>query len=156
MKGRIVVYIIKLNRMKKIMMLIFLVCTGVSFSQTKEQVDQRLIENKGNEIYDILTHKKDYYKFLLWELDNGYEIVSSSSITNQDVLSISSIVDQSNNQFSILEINDSQTFNFMKYNFNREKDSDVYYDLGNGTVLKFTALKVMWKAFGDSGLNNKQ
>jgi len=138
------------------MMLIFLAYAGISFSQTKEQIDQRLIENNGSEIYSILTHRKDYYKFLLWELDNGYEIVNANSVSSQNSLSISSIVDKANNSFTISDLTNLETFNFMKYNFNREKESNVYYDLGNGKFLKFTALKVMWKAFDDSGLNTKQ
>lgn len=138
------------------MMLIFLAIAGTSFSQTKEQVDQRLIDNNGNEIYTIISTRKDYYKFLLWELDNAYEIVNSNSVSNQNVLSVSNITDNTNTQFSVLDLNNLQTFNFIKYNFTRQKDSDVYYDLGNGSFLKFTALKVMWKAFDDSGLNTKQ
>lgn len=138
------------------MMLVFLFYAGISFSQTKEEVDQRLIENKGDEIYSILTYRKDYYKFLLWELDNAYEVVSASSVSGQNILSISTIVDKNNVQFSALDLANVQTFNFIKYNFNREKENDVYYDLGNGSILKFTGLRVMWKAFNDSGLNNKQ
>lgn len=138
------------------MMLVFLFYAGISFSQTKEEVDQRLIENKGDEIYSILTYRKDYYKFLLWELDNAYEVVSTSSVSGQNILSISTIVDKNNVQFSALDLANVQTFNFIKYNFNREKENDVYYDLGNGSILKFTGLRVMWKAFNDSGLNNKQ
>lgn len=129
---------------------------GVSFSQTKEEVDQRLVVNHGNEIYSILIHRKDYYKFLVWELDNAFEVVSSNSISSQNILPISNIVDKSDNEFSSSELDNLETFNFIKYNFNREKESDVYYDLGNGELLKFTALKIMWKAFDDSGLNNKQ
>jgi len=142
--------------MKKIMMLIFLACSGISFGQTKEEVDQRLVENKGDEIYTILSYRKDYYKFLLWELDNAYEIVSSSSVSDQNILPISTIVDKSNNQFLISDLDNSQTFNFIKYNFIREKNNDVYYDLGNGSVLKFTGLLVLWEGFRNSGLNNKQ
>jgi hypothetical protein len=142
--------------MKKIMMLIFLAIAGTSFSQTKEQVDQRLIENNGSEIYTIMTYRKDYYKFLLWELDNAYEIVNSNSVTNQTILPIANINDGENNQFTLASLDNLQTFNFIKYNFTREKENDVYYDLGNGNLLKFTGLKVMWKAFDDSGLNTKQ
>lgn len=142
--------------MKKIMMLILLAFAGTSFSQTKEQVDQRLIDNNGDEVFDFLIYRKDYYKFLLWELDNGYEIVNSSSVSNHSVLPISNIVDNGGDQFLISDLNNLEAFNFIKYNFIREKESDIYYDLGNGNLLKFTALKVMWKAFDDSGLNNKQ
>ena len=142
--------------MKKILLFVFLAFAGISFGQTKTQVDQRLIDNQGDEIYNILTNRKDYYKFLLWELDNAYQVVSSNGINPQNVLSISSIQDTDGNIFDATKVNDATTFNFIKYNFIRQKTNDVYYDLGNGTLLKFTALKVMWQQFDDSGLNTKQ
>jgi hypothetical protein len=141
--------------MKKILMFVLLACTSVSYSQTKDQVDQRLIENKGSEIYTILTNRKEYYKFLVWELANGYEVVNSNTVSGQTILSISTIVDGNNVSFTTTEVNNASTFNFVKFNFVRQKNNDVYYDLGNGTLLKFKALIPMWKAFDDSGLNNK-
>lgn len=129
---------------------------GLSFSQTKADVDARLIENHGDEIYNILKYRKDYYKFLLWELDNSYEILNLSEVSGQSILPIQDIKDKNNIPFnpSVLEVISS--FNFKKYNFVRLKEQDVYYDLGNGKVLKFKALKPMWQEFDATGLNTKE
>jgi len=124
-------------------------------SQTKTEVDQRLIDNHGDEIYQILEYRKDYYKFLLWELDNAYEIVSISTLNNPVLNSINSIVDDNGNAFNVVNIDNPETLNFIKYNFIRQKELDIYYDLGDGRAIKFTALKVMWQQFRDSGLNTK-
>ncbi len=142
--------------MKKILLLTLLVFAGFSYGQTKENVDQRLVENHGQEIYEILIYRKDYYKFLLWELDNAYEIVTTSSIPNPVLLSISSIEDSNGNSFDSSIIDNPESFNFLKYNFVRQKEQDVFYDLGDGRAIKFTGLKVMWQQFDATGQNTKQ
>lgn len=141
--------------MRKLFLLIILMISSVVISQTKAEVDQRLIDNHGNDIYEILEFRKDYYKFLLWELDNAYEIVAISSLSNPALNSINNIVDSNGNAFSVINIDNPETLNFIKYNFVRQKELDVYYDLGDGRAIKFTALKVMWQQFRDSGLNTK-
>lgn len=141
--------------MRKLLLLTFLVFAGISYGQTKDQVDQRLIENHGEEIYQILQYRKDYYKFLLFELDNGYEIVNVSDVVNPMLLSVDDIQTLSGESFSASMVDNATTFNFMKYNFIRQKEHNVYYDLGDGRAIKFTALKVLWQQFDDSGLNTK-
>lgn len=141
--------------MRKLLLFTFLVFAGISYGQTKDQVDQRLIENHGDNIYPILNYRKDYYKFLLYELDNGYEIVNISDLASPLLLSINNIQTSTGDAFNVSEVDESTTFNFMKYNFVRQKEHNVYYDLGDGRAIKFTALKVLWKQFDDSGLNTK-
>lgn len=141
--------------MKKIFLLVFLAFSGVTMAQSKIEVDSRLIENHGDEIYQILEYRKDYYKFLLWELDNAYEIVAITSLSNPALIDISTVVDKDGNHFNVNEVDNPETLNFMKYNFVRHKEYDVYYDLGDGRAIKFTALLVMWQQFRDSGLNTK-
>lgn len=136
-------------------MVAFLVLTGLAFGQTKEEVDHRLIENHGDDIYRILTSRKDYYKFLYFELTNAYEIVELSDLDNPQLLSVEGIQTKSGEAFDVNEVNDPATFNFIKYNFEREKHNEVYYDLGNGKVLKFKSLMDVAQAFRDSGQNNK-
>ena len=141
--------------MRKLLLFAFLVVAGISYAQTKDQVDQRLIENHGQDIYPILQYRKDYYKFLLFELDNGYEIVNISDLTSPMLLSVDNIETANGESFNISEVDESTTFNFMKFNFVRQKEHNVYYDLGDGRAIKFTALKVLWQQFDDSGLNTK-
>lgn len=123
---------------------------GISFSQTKDEVDNRLIENQGTEIYNILQYQKDYYKFLLWELDNGYHIINKSDVLGENLLPISNIVDKNGLTFNPDEVNNPDTFNFIKYNFVRQKEVNAYYDLGNGKVLALTSLSGVWEEFRKS------
>jgi len=123
---------------------------GISFSQTKDEVDARLIENQGTEIYNILQYQKDYYKFLLWELDHAYQIINKSDVLGENLLPISNIVDKNGLTFNPDEVNNPDTFNFIKYNFVRQKEVNVYYDLGNGKVLALTSLSGVWEEFRKS------
>jgi hypothetical protein len=141
--------------MKKLLMFTFLATAGFTHGQTKNQVDQRLVENHGQEIYQILEYRKDYYKFLLFELDNAYEIVNISDLVSPMLLSVDNIQSVTGESFNIASVDESITFNFIRYNFIRQKEQNVYYDLGNGRAIKFTALKVLWQQFDDSGLNTK-
>jgi len=141
--------------MKTILLLTMFMLVGSVFGQTKENVDSRLIENHGTEIYEILTYRKDYYKFLAWELEHAYEIISVGQLDNAILKSINTIQTVEGISFSTIEVDSPESFNFLKYNFERSKEHDVYYDLGDGRAIKFTALKVMWAQFDNSGLNNK-
>jgi hypothetical protein len=142
--------------MKFFLIAISFLFVGISFSQTKDEVDPRLIENQGTEIYNILKYRKDYYKFLLWELDNAYQVINTSDALGQNILPVSNIVDKNGVSFNPNEVNNPQTFNFIKYNFVRQKEQNVYYNLGNGKVLMFKALKSMWQEFDATGLNTKE
>ncbi len=141
--------------MKLFLLAIAFLFLSHGYSQTKADVDARLIENHGDEIYNILKYRKDYYNFLLWELDNAYEIVNLTEVQGQNLLPITNITDKNGIAFNPVEINNLETFNFIKYNFVRQKEQKVYYDLGNGKVLVFKALKPMWKEFDQTGLNTK-
>lgn len=136
--------------MKSTLITLAVLFTTLLSAQTKNEVDSRLIENHGDEIYSILQYRKDYYKFLLFELDNGYEIVEMSQVQGVQLVSLSDYPD-----FNIDEVQDLSTFNFMKYHFARGKETHTYINLGNGSVLKIIAEKELWQAFRDSGLNNK-
>ena len=92
---------------------------------------------------------------MLWELDNAYEIVNLTEVQGQNLLPITNITDKNGIAFNPVEINNLETFNFIKYNFVRQKEQKVYYNLGNGKVLVFKALKPMWKEFDQTGLNTK-
>jgi len=123
---------------------------GMSYSQTKPKVDTRLIENHGNEIYNIYEKQKSYYDFLLWELDHGYKIIEKDKI-NETLLPINNIKSSKGDLFNSSDLlNSPKSFNFYNYNFVRKKNSPTYYDLGNGKVLMFTSLTNVWVEFRNS------
>jgi hypothetical protein len=141
--------------MKKILIIALLVFTGVAFGQSKAEVDQRLVENHGDDIYRILSSRKDYYKFLMFELNSAYEIVELNDLNNPTLFSVEGVQTKSGELFSPSDLINPSSFNFMKYNFERQKDIEVLYDLGNGKVLRFKSLMQVAQEFRDSGLNTK-
>lgn len=136
--------------MKKILLFALLAFVGVSYGQTNVNIDQRLITNHGENIYRIYEKQSSYYDFLLWELDNGYEVVELSNVEKIKVLSIDGVQNSNGDVFTINILSYPNLFNFIDYNFVREKHQDVYYDLGEGKYIRFTSLTDIWMDFSES------
>jgi len=139
----------KIQNMKRVVIVIFLMYVGVSFSQTIENVDQRLVNNHGESINRIYEKQKKYYDFLVWELNNGYKIIELSILESKklNIASASDVVDVNGDVFNIDELNTPDLFNFVEFTFEREKETDVYYDLGNGTAIMFYSVSSVWNKY---------
>jgi len=127
---------------------ILLFCT-VSYGQDIN-IDSRLKDNLGDRIESIYHKQNSYYNFLKWELDYGYQIIDLKPGESHTLLSISEIVSNNNVKFSSSDLENKNNFNFFKYNFIRQKNESVYYDLGNGKILKFTSLTAVWDEYKKS------
>ena len=67
--------------MKNVLILAgFLISTTISFSQ---EIDSRILKNKGKEAEKIYEYNKNAYNYLLFELDHSYEIVSRNTLTKE-------------------------------------------------------------------------
>lgn len=141
--------------MKTIILMTFLFFTGIIMSQNLTDVDQRLVDNHGDNIYRIYEKQFAYYQFLVWELDNGYEIVDKNTVQEENILTISNIKSTEGVLFHPSELlSNPKTFNFIKYNFVRQKNVKVYYDLGNDKVMVFSSLSGVWDEFRNRNNNN--
>jgi len=131
------------------MILIFLAYVGTSFSQTNGQIDQRLKTNHGESINRIFEKQKSYYDFLVWELNKGYEIVDMTTLDLNvvDVRSVQNISNSNGETFKLELLEMPKVFNFIDFNFKREKQTEVYYDLENGTVIMFYSLRSVWNNY---------
>jgi len=143
--------------MKKTFLILTLVITNLIFSQSKTDFDPRIVENKGEQVTHIYQNQQDYYQFLLFELDNGYQVVSKNTLAKEqrkELKSIKGIQSKSGEKFTVNQLENPATFNFMKYNFIREKDNHTYYDLNNGNVLVIFSQMHIKREFLKTGLQN--
>jgi hypothetical protein len=136
--------------MKKLLLFAILIFTGIANGQSKVSIDQRLIKNQGDNIYQIHEKQKSYYDFLLWEIDNGYEIVELEDTEKVKIISVDGVVNSNGDVFTLNTLSYPNLFNFIDYSFIREKNQDVYYDLGNGKFIKFTSLTDIWTDYAAS------
>jgi hypothetical protein len=135
--------------MKTILFLFFTLTLNLGFSQ---EIDQRLVVNKGNEINETFKHKRNAYNFYLYELDSSYYTVNITTITKEEKKLLRKDI-----QFSpelIKKINTSE-FNFAQLGIQLLKDKRQYFKLDKETVLVFYTLPEVSKKFTKSPLYTK-
>lgn len=134
--------------MRLVLIILAVLFTTLLSAQTKNEVDSRLLENHGDEIYSIYERQLDYYNFLVWELNHGFEIKKKSEIEG-DLLPINNIISSKGEAFKIENILTSnlKIFNFLDYNFIRKKNELVYYDLGDNKILVIKSITQVWNEF---------
>ena len=135
--------------MKTSLFLFFSLTLNLGFSQ---EIDQRLVVNKGNEINETFKHKRNAYNFYLYELDSSYYTANIKSLTKDEKKLLRKDV-----QFSpelIKKINTSE-FNFAQLGIQLLKDKRQYFKVDKETVLVFYTLPEVSKKFTKSPLYTK-
>ena len=66
------------------------------------------------------------------------------------IIGIEGIQNSNGDVFTVNILGYPNLFNFIDYNFVREKNQDVYYDLGDGKYIKFTSLTDIWTDYSAS------
>jgi len=136
--------------MKNVVFVICLVLSSVSYSQNPDVIDVRLKYNFGERITNIHENQKTYYDFLVWELNYGFEIVEINKFENTQFLKIDDIETKSGQKFNSNLLENKKQFNFLAFNFVRQKNEPVFYDLEDGRAIKFTSLTDVWVEYRKS------
>lgn len=135
--------------MKTSLIFLFVVTFNFGFSQ---EIDQRLLLNKGNEINETYKHKRNAYNFYLYELDSSYYTINIKSLSKEEKKLLRKDI-----QFSpemIKKLNTSE-FNFVQLGIQLLKDKRQYFKVDKETVLVFYTLPEVSKKFTKSPLYTK-
>lgn len=135
--------------MKISLFLFFVLTMNLGFSQ---EIDQRLVVNKGNEINETFKHKRNAYNFYLYELDSSYYTVNIKTLTKEEKKLLRKDIQFSPDQ--IKKINTSE-FNFPQLGIQLLKDKRQYFKVDKETVLVFYTLPEVSKKFTKSPLYTK-
>lgn len=127
----------------------FLISATISFSQ---EIDSRILKNKGKEAEKIYEYNKNSYYYLLFELDHSYEIVSRNSLSKeQRKLIKKDILFTDSDKLNI----GTSNFNFYDFGIKLSKSERQYIQLDKERVLVFYAIPEITKAFTTSPSNTK-
>lgn len=136
--------------MKKLLILAgFLISTSVSFSQ---EIDQRILKNKGKEAEKMYEYNKNSYNYLLFELDHSYEIVSKKSLTKEQRNAIKKDIHLTEADIANMG---TSNFNFYDLGIKLSKSERQYVQIDKERVLVFYAIPEITKAFTASPSNTK-
>ncbi|WP_300665109.1 hypothetical protein [Fluviicola sp.] len=136
--------------MKNVLILAgFLISTTISFSQ---DIDSRILKNKGKEAEKVYEYNKNAYNYLLFELDHSYEIVSRNTLTKEQRKLIRTDIRLADSDKSNLG---TSGFNFYDLGIKLSKTERQYVQVDKDRVLVFFAIPEVTKAFTTSPLNTK-
>lgn len=136
--------------MKKLIILVgFLISALISFCQ---EIDPRILKNKGKEAEKLYEYNKNSYNYLLFELDNSYEIVSKKSLSNEQLSAIKSDIHLTETEIAKLG---TTNFNFYDLGIKLSKSDRQYVQIDKKRVLVFYAIPEVTKAFTASPSNTK-
>jgi hypothetical protein len=127
----------------------FLISATFSFSQ---EIDSRILKNKGKEAEKIYEYNKNSYYYLLFELDHSYELVSKNALSREQRNSIKKdIVFTDSDKMNI----GTPNFNFYDFGIKLSKSERQYIQLDKERVLVFYTIPEITKAFTTSPSNTK-
>lgn len=136
--------------MKKLLIVTgFLISTTFSFSQ---EIDSRILKNRGKEAEKMYVYNKNSYNYLLFELDHSYEVVSRKTLSKE--LQNAVRTDISFTDSDKANIGTSQ-FNFYDFGIRLSKSERQYVQIDKQKVLVFYAIPEITGAFTTSPLNTK-
>lgn len=136
--------------LKKLVILTgFLISLSVSFSQ---EIDSRILKNKGKEAEKIYQYNKNSYNYLLFELDHSYEVVPKKSLSKEQRNLIKKDVHLTASDVATIG---TSNFNFYDLGIKLSKSERQYIQIDKKNVLIFYAIPEVTKAFTASPQNTK-
>jgi hypothetical protein len=122
--------------MKNTLLCLFLLVFSLTKAQDLQKYDARLLKNHGDTIMTIYSKNHNYYNFLIFELDFGYEIKLKADLGASNFISISQF---KNSEGISLKKSDLQkgTFNFKEWGIVLKQNEPLLIDLDENHVLYF-------------------
>lgn len=128
----------------------FILLSCAAFSQ--EEIDQRLVVNKGKQAEDAFKFNRNSYNYYLFELDSAYQVVKLKDLTKEEKgVLIKNIVFSPE---AIATIGTS-SFNYYQLGIRPNKETRQYFKIDSENVLVIFKISEITKAFSTSPLYSK-
>ncbi len=135
--------------MKKLVILALTLSTLQCYAQN---VDQRLITNKGEAVNKAYTYNKNAYNYMLFELDSSYVVMNKTQLTKEEK---KKVVKSHSIPSSVESTIGTTAFNLFSYGIQISKTERQYFELSDKTILVVYSTPEISKAFKTSSLNTK-
>ncbi len=145
-----------MSKIKNILTTAAFFLLGVTaFSQ--EKIDQRVVKNKGAKAEEAFRHNRNSYNYFIFELDNSYEVKSTSELTKEEKAKVQSAENFKNGEGTALskDLIVQGVFNFYDFGIRLQKTERVYIALDKKTVLVFYSIPELSQLFKQSPGNTK-
>lgn len=136
--------------LKKLVILTgFLISASFSFSQ---EIDSRILKNRGREAEKMYVYNKNSYNYLLFELDHSYEMVSMKKLSKEQRDAVKKDISFTDSDKAVIG---TPQFNFYDFGIKLSKSERQYIQIDKQKVLVFYAIPEITGAFTTSPFNTK-
>ena len=132
--------------------LVILVLSFSTFQCIAQDIDQRLIANKGEAANKAYTYNKNSYNYMLFELDSSYVVLKKSDLTKEEKAKVTKEHSIPANAESTIG---TSSFNLFSYGIRISKTERQYFELSDKTILVVLSTPEVSRAFKTSSLNTK-
>jgi len=122
--------------------------TGI-FSQ---EIDSRLVKNRGKQAEEAFKYNKNGYNYFLYELDSSYTVKNMSDLNSDEVKLIDKNIQISKKEAQVIGTNQ---FNFYALGIKLNNQTRQYFKIDGNRVLVFFKISEITEAFFKSPLNTK-
>lgn len=129
---------------------VFTSVSCVSFSQ--EEIDQRLIENKGKQAEDAFKFNRNSYNYYLFELDSAYKVVKLKDLSKEEKGLLNKNIVFSPETIATIG---TSSFNYYQLGIRPNKETRQYFKIDGENVLVIFKISEITKAFSTSPLYTK-
>src|ERR1044071_7029545 len=98
---------------------------------TGQEVDHRLVRNRGSQAQESFKYNKTMYNYFLFELDRSHWIAEKGSLTPEEKALVAPAAQFTNADGEALTLTAAQAsdFNFYDYGIRLKKESRIYIAL---------------------------
>ncbi len=120
-----------MNKMNFFVVLFTLVLSTSIFSQ---EIDERLVKNKGEQAQSAFKYNTNAYNYLLFELDFGYQVVSKKELTKDERKLVQTLPDLTGITEQLAVIG-TDKFNYCTLGVSLKSKEKQYFQLPNNEIL---------------------
>lgn len=120
--------------MKKRFFLTTLLSCFLTIFTFGQEIDPRLLSNKGQLAESAYKFNKNAYNYMLFELDHGYQVVEKKSLSKQERQLIRKLP-ENNSSATQLNLLGTTNFNFVALGIALKSQEKQFFLLGENNVL---------------------
>lgn len=135
--------------MRKLVLLALTLSTMQCYSQ---DVDARLVTNKGDAAKKAYTYNTNAYNYMLFELDSSYVVIDKADLSKEEkqlIVKKHAITPEVEPRIG------TPMFNLFSFGIQLSKTTRQYFELSEEKVLVVYSIPEISKAFKTSTLNTK-
>lgn len=137
--------------MKKIFILPLFLCI-ISFSVKAQEIDQRVVKNKGDQASQAFRNNRNSYNFYLFELDSAYQVKLLKNLTKEEQKLVQNNINWTLEEWTKLGTSD---FNYWNLGLRIQPTERQYIQIDENRVFVLLAMREVTALFTQSPLNTK-